>query len=361
MRAAVLRESGGETLEIIENATVNALGPTDVKIDIKATGVCHSDLHAMKGDLPQGTPFVPGHEGAGIISEVGSAVTSLAVGDHVVVAWSPPCGKCVACVDQKQPHLCIMIQFAIAGLPKFKEGDTDLFGMAGTGTFAEELVVPQEAAVKIDDDVPFDIASLIGCGVTTGVGAAINTAKVTPGSTCVVFGCGGVGISVIQGCNIAGAAVIVAVDLNDDKLEMAKRMGATHSVKPDDLPALQGELTGDAGGFDYAFEAIGLPQTVRAAYDAARRGGTAVVVGVGNMGQSVEFNMFEIFFQEKTFKGSYYGSADVRTDFNRLLRLWKAGKLDLEGMISQRITLDDVNDAIQKMKRGEVIRSVIEL
>jgi S-(hydroxymethyl)glutathione dehydrogenase/alcohol dehydrogenase len=209
--------------------------------------------------------------------------------------------------------------------------------------------------------VPFDIASLNGCGVTTGVGAAINTAKVIPGSTCVVFGCGGVGISVIQGCNIAGAAVIVAVDLNDDKLEMAKRMGATHSVKPDDLPALQGELTGAAGGFDYAFEAIGLPQTVRAAYDAARRGGTAVVVGVGNGEQTVEFNMFEIFFQEKTFKGSYYGSADVRTDFNRLLRLWKAGKLDLEGMISQRITLDDVNDAIQKMKRGEVIRSVIEL
>jgi S-(hydroxymethyl)glutathione dehydrogenase / alcohol dehydrogenase len=361
MRAAVLRESGGETLEIVDDVTVNELGPTDVKIDIKATGVCHSDLHAMKGDLPQGTPFVPGHEGAGVISEVGSAVTGLAVGDHVVVAWSPPCGKCVACVDQKQPHLCIMIQFAIAGLPKFKEGDTDLFGMAGTGTFAEELVVPQEAAVKIDDDVPFDIASLIGCGVTTGVGAAINTAKVAPGSTCVVFGCGGVGISVIQGCNIAGAAVIVAVDLNDDKLEMAKRMGATHSVKPDDLAALQGELTGDAGGFDYAFEAIGLPQTVRAAYDAARRGGTAVVVGVGNMGQHVEFNMFEIFFQEKTFKGSYYGSADVRTDFNRLLRLWKAGKLDLEGMISQRIKLDDVNDAIQKMKRGEVIRSVIEL
>ena len=142
---------------------------------------------------------------------------------------------------------------------------------------------------------------------------------------------------------------------------MAKRMGATHSVKPDDLPALQGELTGDAGGFDYAFEAIGLPQTVRRLRRGACRGGTAVVVGVGNMGQSVEFNMFEIFFQEKTFKGSYYGSADVRTDFNRLLRLWKAGKLDLEGMISQRIKLDDVNDAIQQMKRGEVIRSVIEL
>lgn len=361
MRAAVLREIGGETLEIVDDVTVGELGPTDVKVDIKATGVCHSDLHAMKGDLPQGAPFVPGHEGAGVVTEVGSAVTRLSVGDHVVVAWSPPCGQCVACVDQKSPHLCIMIQFAIAGAPRFKQGDADLFGMAGTGTFAEQIVLPQEAAIKIDDDVPFEIASLIGCGVTTGVGAAINTAGVEPGSTCVVFGCGGVGISVIQGCRIAGAAAIVAVDLNDEKLEMAKRFGATHSVKPDGLDAVKGEVTGMAGGFDYAFEAIGLPQTVRASYDAVRRGGTAIVVGVGNMGQTVEFNMFELFFQEKTLKGSYYGSADVRSDFNRLLRLWKAGKLDLEGMISQRIKMEDVNDAIQKMKRGEVIRSVIEI
>jgi S-(hydroxymethyl)glutathione dehydrogenase/alcohol dehydrogenase len=361
MRAAVLRETGGDKLEIVDGVTVGDVGPTDVRIEIKATGVCHSDLHAMKGDLPQGTPFVPGHEGAGIIVETGAGVHGLSVGDHVVVAWSPPCGQCVACVDQKSPHLCVMIQFSIAGLPRFKEGDTDLYGMAGTGTFAEEMVLPQEAVVKIDDDVPFDVASLIGCGVTTGVGAAINTAKVEPGSTCVVFGCGGVGISVIQGCKVAGAAVIVAVDLNDGKLETAKQFGATHSCKPDDLAALQGEVTGMAGGFDYAFEAIGLPTTVRAAYDAARRGGTAVIVGVGNAAQTVEFNLFELFFQEKTFKGSYYGSADVRSDFNRLLRLWKAGKLDLEGMITQRIGLDGVNDAIQQMISGEVIRTVIEL
>jgi S-(hydroxymethyl)glutathione dehydrogenase/alcohol dehydrogenase len=361
MRAAVLEQTGGETLEIWNDVETLAVGPTDVKVDIKATGVCHSDLHAMNGDLPQGVPFVPGHEGAGVVTEVGSAVTSLAVGDHVVVAWSPPCGNCVACVDQKSPHLCVMIQFAIAGAPKFQRGDTQLFGMAGTGTFSEQLVVPEQAAIKIGADVPFEVASLIGCGVTTGVGAAINTAKVTPGSTCVVFGCGGVGISIIQGCRIAGAADIVAVDLNTDKHEMAKRMGATAACTPEDLPAVQGEVTGAAGGFDYAFEAIGLPVTVRAAYDAARRGGTAVVVGVGNAAQTVEFNMFELFFMEKTLKGSYYGSADVRSDFARFLRLWKAGKLDLEGMITQTIGLEGVNDAIQKMKRGEVIRTVIDL
>ncbi len=361
MRAAVLRNTGDEVLEIVDGIETLPVGPNDVKIQIKATGVCHSDLHAMQGSLPQGAPFVPGHEGAGIISEIGDAVTTLAVGDHVIVAWSPPCGKCAACVEQKQPHLCVMIQFSVAGLTRFKEGDDELFGMAGTGTFAEELIVPEQAAIKIDDDIPFDVASLVGCGVTTGVGAAINTAKVTPGSTCVVFGCGGVGISVIQGCKIAGAAVIVAVDLNVDKLEQAKGLGATHACTPDDLAELKGELTGEAGGFDFAFEAIGYPATVRAAYDNARRGGSVIVVGVGGFDQTVEFNMFELFFDEKRIQGSYYGSADVRSDFTRLLRLWKAGKLDLEGMISARIGLDGINDAIAKMKRGEVIRTVVEL
>jgi S-(hydroxymethyl)glutathione dehydrogenase / alcohol dehydrogenase len=360
MRAAVQRNTGDELLEIVDGIVSAPVGDTDVRVDIKATGVCHSDVHAMRGSLPQGAPFVPGHEGAGIVTEVGPGVTTLAVGDHVIIAWSPPCGKCVACVDQKQPQLCVMIQFAVADSPRFKEGDTDLYGMAGFGTFAEEIVVPQEGAIKIDDDVPFEIASLIGCGVTTGVGAAINTAKVTPGATCAVIGCGGVGISVIQGCRIAGASIIVAVDLNDEKLETAKQFGATHACKPDDLPALQAELTGAAGGFDFTFEAIGFPATVRAAYDAARRGGVVTVVGVGGFGDIVEFNMFELFFNEKTIHGSYYGSADVRSDFNRLLRLWKTGRLDLEGMISQRIKIDDVNDAIAKMLRGETIRSVIE-
>jgi S-(hydroxymethyl)glutathione dehydrogenase/alcohol dehydrogenase len=371
MRAAVLRNTGDEKLEILDNVEANPPGPTDVTIKIEATGVCHSDLHAMNGDLPQGAPFVPGHEGAGIISAVGSAVTDLKVGDHVIVAWSPPCGKCNQCVERKSPHLCVMIQFAIAGLPRFSmkpvkvgadgaegdEGDQQLYGMAGFGTFAEYLTVPQEGAIKIPDDVPFDIASLIGCGVSTGVGAAINTAKVTPGSSVVVFGCGGVGISAIQGARVAGAATIVAVDLIDAKLEMAKQFGATHACKPDDLAALQAQLTGD--GFDYAFEAIGIPATMRAAYDAVRRGGTAVIIGAGKGTAEVSFNAFELFFMEKTLMGSYYGSVDVRTDFHRLLRLWKAGQLDLEGMISKRMKIDEINDAFTAMKNGEVIRTVI--
>ena len=357
MRAAVLRNTGDEKLEIVDDVEPNPPGPTDVTVKIEATGVCHSDLHAMNGSLPQGAPFVPGHEGAGVITAVGDEVTDLKVGDHVVVAWSPPCGRCNNCVERNQPHLCVMIQFAIAGLPRFKEGDTDLFGMAGTGTFAEYLTLPQEAAIKIDDDVPFEIASLIGCGVSTGVGAAINTAQVQPGSKVVVFGCGGVGISVIQGCKVAGASVIVAVDLVDEKLETAKQFGATHACKPDDLAALQAELTGD--GFDYAFEAIGVPAIMRQAYDATRRGGTTCVVGVGKMDQEVSFNGFEIFFGEKKFMGSYYGSVDVRKDFARFLQLWKDGDLDLDGMITKRMKIDEINDAFDAMKRGEVIRTVI--
>ncbi len=357
MRAAVLLTTGDEKLVIVDDIEVIPPGPTDVTIKIEATGVCHSDLHAMNGSLPQGAPFVPGHEGAGIITEVGDKVEGLAVGDHVIVAWSPPCGKCNNCVERKQPHLCVMIQFAIAGAPKFKRGDEDVYGMAGTGTFAEYLTVPQEAAIKIDDDIPFEIASLIGCGVSTGVGAAINTAKVKPGSSVVVFGCGGVGISAIQGAHVAGAAIIVAVDLVESKLEQAKEFGATHSCKPDELAALQAELTGD--GFDYAFEAIGVPAVMRQAYDATRRGGTVCVIGVGAMDQEVSFNGFEIFFSEKTFMGSYYGSVDVRSDFHKLLRLWKSGQLNLEGMISKRMKIDDINDAFTAMKNGEVIRTVI--
>jgi S-(hydroxymethyl)glutathione dehydrogenase/alcohol dehydrogenase len=361
MRAAVLRTIGDEKLDVVDGLELGPVGPTEARVRIHATGVCHSDVHGMDGALPTQTPVVLGHEGAGEVVEVGSSVTGLSVGDHVVIAWSPPCGRCVACVDHGQPHLCVMIQFAAAATPHVTEAGAPVFSFTGAGTFAEEIIVAQEACIAIDADVPWDVASLIGCGVTTGVGAAINTARVQPGSTAVVFGCGGVGISVIQGCRLAGAAAIVAVDLNEDKLEQAKRFGATHAVVPDDLALVTLEVAGAAGGFDYAFEAIGLPQTVRAAYGATRRGGDVIVVGAGSVDANVTFNMLELFFQEKTIRGSYYGSSDVRRDFHRLLRLWRAGKLDLEGMITRRLKLDDINDAIALLRKGEVIRSVIEL
>jgi S-(hydroxymethyl)glutathione dehydrogenase / alcohol dehydrogenase len=358
MRAAVLRNTGDDKLEVRDDVGLNDVGPGQVKVDIKATGVCHSDLSAMTGVIPQPAPFVPGHEGAGIVSEVGEGVTSVSPGDHVIVCWSPPCGKCAFCIDRKQPNLCPNIQMAATMATNFVVDGAPTFGMAGFGTFAESLLIPEQGAIKIDDDVPFEIASLVGCGVMTGVGAALNTAKVTPGSSVVVFGCGGVGISAIQGARVAGAAEIVAVDLVDHKLEDAQRFGATHAVKPDDLDGAKASITG-GDGFDFAFEAIGLPTTMRAAYDATRRGGTTCIIGVGGLDKEISFSAFELFFNEKTFVGSYYGSADARSDFQRMLRLWKTGRLDLEGMISRQLGLEDVNDAIADMKAGEVIRQVI--
>jgi S-(hydroxymethyl)glutathione dehydrogenase/alcohol dehydrogenase len=359
MRGAVLRQTGDEGLDVVDNLEIADPGPGQVKIKIEATGVCHSDLSGMNGTIPQPAPAVLGHEGAGTIIDVGEGVTSVAEGDHVIIAWSPPCGTCVNCVDRKQPHLCLAFMGGM-GDTKYTEDGNPLFGFAGAGTWAEQMIMPEQGVVKIDDDVPFAVASLIGCAVMTGVGAVINTAKVEPGSSVVVFGCGGVGISVIQGARIAGAAEIVAVDLVDEKLETAKNFGATHSVKPDDLGTLQAEI-GHGDGFDYAFEAIGNPITMRAAYDAARRGGTAVIVGVGKMDEMVSFSAFELFYSEKALLSSYYGSTDVRSDFHLLLRLWRAGRLDLEAMITREISLDEINGALDALAKGEVVRQVITL
>jgi S-(hydroxymethyl)glutathione dehydrogenase / alcohol dehydrogenase len=357
MRAAIFNEVGKEIVDIYDDVEVADPGPGEVKVKIHAAGVCHSDLSAMNGTLPQPAPAVLGHEGAGEIVAVGDGVTQVAVGDHVIVAWTPPCGVCRACL-RGQANLCVQIFFNIAGAARFKRGDQPVFGFAGTGTFAEEMVVPQQGVVKIADDVPYDIGALIGCGVTTGVGAALNTAKVEPGSSVVVFGAGGVGIAAIQGARVAGAAEIVAVDMVESKLKDALRFGATRGVKPDEVDAANMEI--NAGeGFDYAFECIGLPQTIRAAYDAARRGGTAVIVGAGSSSANVEFNCFELFFMEKRLLGSYYGSADVRREFARLIDLWKAGRLDLDGMISARLDLSQAQEAFDAMKRGEIIRQVL--
>src|SRR5215207_3254931 len=359
MRAAVLRNTGDDKLEVRDDVELAPLSAGHVKVDIKATGVCHSDISAMNGTIPQPAPFVPGHEGAGVVVEVGEGVTAVSPGDHVIVAWSPPCGHCAFCVDRRQPNLCSNIQLAAYASPGFVFEGSPVLGMAGTGTFAESVILPEQAAIKVADDVPFEIASLIGCGVMTGVGAAINTAKVEPGSTVVVFGCGGVGISAIQGARIAGAAEIVAVDLLESKLDDAKRLGATHGTTPDGLASLSNEITG-GDGFDYAFEAIGNPTTMRAAYDAVRRGGSAVIIGVGKADAMLSFSAFELFYSEKRLIGSYYGSADVRSDFHRLLRLWRAGKLDLEGMISRKLDISEINDAFAAMRRGEMIRQVVQ-
>ncbi len=357
MRAAVLNANGDEKLEIRDDVSTVDVGPGEVRLKVRAAGVCHSDVSAINGTLPTLTPGILGHEAAGEIVEVGSDVTDLAVGDRAILSWVPPCGSCPAC-RRGQPHLCMVHVLQAYARPRFVVGGTPGFGMAGCGAFAEEVVVPREGAVKVPADTPFEVAALVGCGVSTGVGAVINTARVEPGSSVVVIGCGGVGVAALQGARLSGASVILGVDPVPAKHALAARFGATHTCTPDELVARTAELTGGEG-FDYAFEVVGAPATIRAAWQATRRGGTTVVVGVGAMDAKVEFSPFELVFDGKALLGSLYGSADVRRDYQRLLGLWRAGRLDLDGMISRRLRLDDVNDALAALRGGEVVRQVI--
>lgn len=356
MKAAIMMENNAD-LVIRDDVTLGEVGPKDVRVKIGSSGVCHSDLSAVNGTIPMPPPSVLGHEGAGLVEEVGEAVSGLAVGDHVILSFVPACSHCNPCLRQ-QSYLC-----AEAGpqamSQNFRLDGNPIGGMTGLGTFAEELIIGEAACVKIDNDVPLDIAALIGCGVTTGVGASINTAQVTPGSSVVVFGCGGVGISAIQGARVAGAAEILAVDTMEGKLEQAKHFGATSVTTPDGFDDAKAKLTG-GDGFDFALECIGMPSTMRQAFDLTRRGGTTCIVGVGRAEETFSLSAFEMFFSEKTLVGSMYGGADVRTDFNRFLRLYKAGRLDLEGMISRRIAIDEVNDAMACMGDADVIRQVID-
>ena len=357
MRAAVLHSIDAEKMDLRDDVEAVGPGPGQVRVRVRAAGVCHSDLSARNGGLPQPMPAILGHEAAGDVVAVGDGVTGLAEGDKVIVNWLPPCGACPSCL-RGQPYMCMTHVIAAYIEPRFKVGETPAFGMAGCGAFAEELVAPAEGAVKIAGDVPYEVAALVGCGVMTGVGAVINTAKVEPGATVAVIGCGGVGIAAIQGARLSGAAVIVGVDPVEGKHEVARRFGATHAVHPDQLGELSAELTGGEG-FDYAFEVVGAPATIRTAWSAARRGGTVVIVGAGRADQQVEFTPFELLFDGKKMLASLYGTADVRRDYARLLGLWRAGRLDLEGMITHRLKLDDLDQGLAALGHGDVIRQVI--
>ncbi|MFI7083460.1 Zn-dependent alcohol dehydrogenase [Streptomyces anulatus] len=358
MRAAVLHEIGQEKLEVLDDVEAVGFGPGKVKLRIRATGLCHSDLSAMSGVLPQPAPFIPGHEGAGEVVDVGDGVTGLNAGDRVLVCWLPACGDCPSC-KRGQTQLCLA-GFMNAGTPNFKRPGGDVFGFAGTGTFTEEVVVGAGCAVPIPDDVPFEIAALIGCGVTTGLGAAINTAKVEAGSSVAVIGCGGVGISTIQGARVQGAAQIIAVDPVASRREAALRFGATEAVAPDGLADAKQRITGGEG-FDYVFEVVGKSATARTAYENTRRGGTLCVVGAGAMDDNFQVNMFELFFDEKRILPSMYGGGDVLRSYERAIALWRAGRIDLESMITHRVRLDGINDALDQMRTGESLRTCIEL
>ncbi len=357
MRAAVLRAIGADLS--IEDVDIKPPGSGMVRVRIAATGVCHSDLSFQDGTMPQGTPAVLGHEGAGVVTETGPGVKQLAVGDHVVLSWIAPCRHCFYCLAG-QPELCEHGMDYAFGEPYGNVGGEPVWCALGTATFAEETVVPEAAAIRIDPEFPLELAALVGCGVVTGVGAVVNTAGVAPGESVAVIGCGGVGLAAIQGARLAGASAIIAVDTVAAKLKMAIANGATHTVDAsavDPVVAVR-ELTGGRGA-DHAIEVVGLSATILQAYGMARRGGAVTVVGAGRFDDMVSIPVMNLMVDAKRIEGCVYGGTDVARDIPKMVALAKAGMLDLEALVTKRIGLDDVNDAFRAMVAGEVARSLI--
>jgi S-(hydroxymethyl)glutathione dehydrogenase/alcohol dehydrogenase len=358
MRAALLREIPGKL--DIDEVEIGEPGPREVLIRTVAAGLCHSDLHFMEGKYPYATPAVLGHESAGIVEAVGDQVTYVRPGDHVITCLSVYCGNCEACLTG---HLSLCgnkaaTQRGPGDPPRLTHAGNPAFPLLDMGSFAERMLIHEHGCVKIRADMPLDRAALIGCSVTTGVGAVFNTAKVEPGSTVAVIGCGGVGLNCIQGAAIAGASKVVAVDMNPSKLEMAKEFGATAVVDASGGNPV-GEVQGiTGGGAHFTFEAIGLKQTAEQAFEMLRAGGTCTVIGMIPLGQNVEIPGWQL-LGEKKLQGSNMGSNRFRVDMPRYVDLYLDGRLKLDELVSRRITLDEVNDGFDAMKAGEVARSII--
>jgi NDMA-dependent alcohol dehydrogenase len=365
-RAAVMTGID-QPLEIRDDIEVEAPRAGELKVRMSASGVCHSDLSMQNGTMMAATPIVLGHEGAGVVEEVGEGVTGFAPGDSVIISWVPQCGDCFFC-NRDQGYLCENANAALAtgglldGTTRMTSQGSPLFQMAASGTFSETTIIPAIGAVKIPGDIDMRVAALIGCGVLTGTGAAMNTANIRKGDTVAVVGCGGVGLNVIQGARIAGAGEIIAVDMNETKLQMAKEFGATATVNASQSDPVSQvmEMTGQRGA-DVAFEVIGLQQTIDQTITMTRRGGQAILVGVPKMDAMVQVPaFFGVVLAEKTIKGCWYGSSNVQKDVPKLIELYKSGQLKLDELISRTISIDEVNEAFDAMKTGEVARSVIQ-
>jgi S-(hydroxymethyl)glutathione dehydrogenase/alcohol dehydrogenase len=359
-RAAVCREHNKPV--VVEEVSVDSPKRGEVLVKLGACGVCHSDLSAITGTIPLPLPLVLGHEGAGVVEEVGEGVTGLAKGDHVVFSFIYMCGKCRFCVSGR-PVLCVeqgkALTTPLEGTSRIRDAKGEALNIfSGCGAMAEYATVSAENLIRIDPQIPLECAALVGCAVTTGVGAVFNTAKVQPGSSVAVFGCGGVGLSAIQGARIAGAEKIIAIDTLPAKLEMAKKFGATDTLvfKEDPTKDLK-RMT--AGGPDYAFECVGSGELAGAAYRAIRRGGLAVVVGVAKPSDSTSVRTMTLPFEEKTLTGSYFGSCVPRVDFPRMLSLYMAGKLKLEELITRRYSIDEAPQAFADLQAGKNARGVI--
>ena len=358
MKAAIFEEANKPLT--IEDVDIIDPRAGEVLVRTSCSGVCHSDLHFIDGLWQLPMSCVLGHEAAGVVEAVGEGVTYVQPGDRVIMSFKPFCGKCYYCLGGR-PNLCNDPAIGAASATRLTWKGKPVLQFASVGSFAEMMVTSENGLVKIPEDMPMAEAALIGCGVMTGVGAALYTAKVPGGSEVAVIGCGGVGLNIIQGCRIAGAAKIIAVDLIDAKLEMATQFGATHTINssdPDTLVEAVHELT-DGNGVEYAFEAIGAPAAATQAFNITRNGGTAVVVGMHPLGSEISVPG-PAFLQEKKLIGCMYGSTRFREHMPKLIDLFLQDKLDLTRLVSRRLKLEDVNEAFRSMKAGEVARSVLE-
>jgi S-(hydroxymethyl)glutathione dehydrogenase / alcohol dehydrogenase len=353
-RAAVLG-GPGQAVEICE-LELAAPGPGEVEVEIAAAGVCGSDLHVLRGEWDVPMPVVLGHEGAGVVSALGPDVTGLEVGDHVILSWVPQCGRCRQCREQR-PWQCELVATVVApggvlfdGTSRWTRDGKIVHHYLGVSSFAERVVVPESGAIRIRRDAPLDVVAIVGCAVATGVGAVRNTAQVPPGATVAVIGCGGVGLSVIQGARLAGAARIVACDVEPSKLEVAGRLGATDTVRAGDpLP----------DGLDFVFDAIGKIETTEQAIGALGLGGAAVIVGLPPTGMTARFDPLALAEANQRILGSNYGSVDPQRDLPLLVELYMDGELDLESLISGRRPLDEAAAALDDLAAGRALRTLL--
>ena len=359
MKAAVLYDIN--TSLQIERIALPNIENDQVRVRLVASGVCHSDWHVVKGEWPFiPIPIILGHEGAGVVEEIGSEVNNIKVGDHVILSWKRNCGLCEMC-QVGYPNLCD-VKADQRGQPHLLNSGRQMDKFNGLGTFSTETILPQDVVIPIDKEIPLPQAALVGCGVVTGVGAVLNTAKVEPGKSVAVFGCGGVGLNVIQGAMIAGAEPIIAIDILNNKLELGKQFGATHTVNSsqvDPVMAIQ-DLT-EGQGVHYAFEAVGLiSDPFKQSILCTRKRGITVYVGHAPVNTPVDFDA-RILFSEKMVIGSYYGTCRPRVDFPRLLGLYKADKLKLDELVTRVYPLEQINQAFTALGAGEVARSVLDL
>ena len=366
IRAAVLERTGGELA--VQDVDLAPPGPGEVLVRLAASGVCHSDQNAIDGTAATPCPAVLGHEGAGVVEALGDGVTGVAVGDHVTLSWAPSCGRCAECI-RDLPQLCQAAWPAMGagalldGTTRLSRDGEPIHHYSLISSFAEACVVPERSCVVIPKDVPFDVAGLVGCAVTTGVGAVWNTARVRPGDRVAIVGCGGVGLSALLGAVAAGASEIVAVDLSEAKLAVARELGATQGVLwaggPDETAAAVRQATG--GGVDYAIEATGRPEAMTAAFLSTRNRGAAVLIGIPREDAVLSVPALTIPRMERRILGSIYGSARPERDFITILDLYRRGRLPLDRLVSHRLPLERIDEAFALMHAGEARRAVLEL